>query len=219
MKTILRRSGDITSFFITELEPEYHSSVLDLYYQSSGEDFVKPFPADTPHLDEIYSNFSQRAEEMILLTARVRPAPWADTLAAYLEVIQKENLRWRMAGSVALAVRGIDVAPRDIDLALDNDGAVRLGELLQDCLVEPVIRTPGWIANWFGRAFLHARLEWIGVDDPYDLEGLEVVTWRGSPIRVPSVELLLKESDQRDLEERVQAIHQYLSTRAQTSGN
>lgn len=115
-----------------------------------------------------------------------------------------------MAGSVALAVRGIDVAPRDIDLALDNAGAVRLGELLLDHLVEPVIRTPGWIANWFGRAFFHARIEWIGVDEPYDLDGLEALSWHGKRILVPPIEQDLQLARHRGLEERVDKIRRYL---------
>ena len=150
---------------------------------------------------------------MVLQTARERPVPWREALAAFADVAESGGIRWRLAGSVALAVREIDVAPRDLDLATDNAGAQKLGDLLSDYLVEPVLSTPGWVANWFGRAFLHARVEWIGVDDPYAVEGLETVRWQGRALQVPPLEMQLEEDRHRGLTERVEKIERFLAKR------
>jgi hypothetical protein len=127
-----------------------------------------------------------------------------------MAITESESIEWRLAGSVALALRGIEIVPRDVDLVLDNASAQRAGQLLLEYLIEPVMPTPGWIANWFGRAFMHARVEWVGVDDPYDIEGLEEIKWKGKTILVPSLEMHLEEDKQRGLAERVEKIERHL---------
>jgi len=213
MKTKFRTDGDPAAFIYADVEPQYHDIVMGLYYQPSDEGFAKHFPANTPHLPEIYQRFALHAEEMVLQTAYERPVPWKEALEAFAEVAESGGIRWRLAGSAALAIRGIDVLPRDLDLVTDNAGAQKLGDLLSDYLVEPVLSTSGWVANWFGRAFLHMRVEWIGVDDPYAAEGLETVYWRGEPIQAPSLEMQLEEDRQRGLTERVEKIERYLIDR------
>jgi hypothetical protein len=95
--------------------------------------------------------------------------PWEEALLIFLDRVDRVD--WWLAGSGALAVRGIDISPRDLDVITDAAGAQRLGELLADALVEPVCASEGWIARWWGRAFLGARVEWVAevassVDDP-----------------------------------------------------
>ena len=213
MKTKLKTDGETTAFIIRELEPEYHDIALGLFYLPFEDGFAKQFPSDTPHLEQIYRNFERYAEEVILQTARLRPVPWEKALTDILKIIESVSVQWRIAGSLGLALRGIDVAPRDIDLVVDNASAQKLGQLLLGYLIEPVVDTTGWIANWFGRAFLHARVEWIGVDDPCDLEGLEVVNWKGSAIKVPPLEMHLAEDEHRGLTERAAKIQRYMKER------
>ncbi|MBN1641213.1 MAG: hypothetical protein JXA09_08255 [Anaerolineae bacterium] len=210
MRTIYKTEGGSVAFVMAELEPAYHDAALGLYYRPSAEGYAKRFPADTPHLERIYQRFARYAEEMVLQTARVHPAPWDRALAAFVEMIEGEHIAWRLTGSVALALRGIDVRPRDVDLVVGNASAEKLGELLLDSLIEPVLPTPGWVGNWFGRAFLHTRVEWLGVDDPYAMAGLEVVHWRGRRITVPPLQMHLDEDRQRGLTERVEKIERYL---------
>jgi hypothetical protein len=223
MKTILKTEGAVTSFIITNLDPAYHEAMGELYYIPAEDGFAKSYPANTPHIDRIYRNFTRYAEEMILQTARVHPVPWDKALYTYLQIIENESLDWWLAGSAALSVRGFDVKPRDLDLVVDGASAGKLGELLIDYLVEPVLRSDDWIADWFGRAFIHARLEWIGdVHDNVDIpqvsdfgpaaeRRLETVIWRGREIRVPPLDLQIQVSERRGLSERVEMIRSLLS--------
>ena len=226
MKTVYKTEGTTTYFIIKELNQEYQDAVKDLYYSGYEDGFAKDFPADTPNLEYIYHNFELYAEEMILQTAGVHPVSWEKALMTFLTLTKDENIDWWLTGSAALAVRGIDVFPRDIDLTVAGDDCVKLGELLMDYLVEPVIPCIGWIANWFGRAYINARLEWIGgVDDSVDTPNasdfgptaektLEVVKWNGVEIRVPSLELQLKVSERRRLHDRVEKIKLYLQSQS-----
>jgi hypothetical protein len=221
MKTLCRTEGDKTSFIMADLDARYHEAARALYYQPVAGGFAKTYPADTSHLERIYRHFEGHAQEMVLQMAGEQPAPWDDPLAAYLERIEGQGVDWWLAGSAALAVRGIEVAPHDLDLIVDGATAHRLADLLLDDLVEPLQPSVGWIADWFGRAFLHARLEWVGDvhDDaaarpgdfgPTAARRLEVVVWRGREIRVPPLDLQLRVSERRGLTERVAAIRRYL---------
>jgi hypothetical protein len=104
----------------------------------------------------------------------------------------------------------------------------RLGELLADVLIEPVapsVNEPdGWISDWWGRAFCHARIEWIAgvrahADDPEpsDFGGvaaalLETVSWEQWRIRVPPLSLQRAVSHRRGLIDRVAAIDSLATT-------
>ena len=224
MNTIRRNEGTTTSFIITDLDPAYYDAARELYYSPVEEGFAKSYPADTPHLDRIYQNFARYGEEMVLQTARVRPIPWDRALLAFLRCVEGKGINWWLAGSAALAVRGLDITPRDLDLIVDDASAPKLGELLLDYLVEPVLPSTGWIGNWFGRAFLHARLEWVGgvytsaatphVSDfgPAAASRLEVVSWHGEAIRVPPLDLQLQVSERRGLSERAGKIKRLLNS-------
>jgi hypothetical protein len=210
MKTKLIVDAETALFVISEIDPKYKEAVLGLYYTPFEDGYAKQFPADTPHLRRIYQRFEQSVEEMIKQSARMRPVPWGKALGVFMDKIEDEPIKWRIAGSVGPALRGIEVEPRDIDLVVDNESAQKLGAILAEYMVEPVVSTQGWIANWFGRAFMFARVEWVGVDDPYDVDGLRVVNWRGREIRVPPLKMHLEEDENRGLIERAEKIKEYL---------
>jgi len=73
---------------------------------------------------------------------------------------------WFLGGSAALAIRGASVRPHDLDLIVSDADSVRVGELLADDILEPVARGEWPLSIWWGRAFLHARVEWAGVMPP-----------------------------------------------------
>lgn len=158
---------------------------------------------------------------MVLQTARVQPVPWEQALQAFLDLVEPFAINWWLAGSAALAVRGLDIAPRDFDIVVNDAGAQTLGVVLQGYLVEPVSNVD-WFCNWWGRAFLHARFEWVGgVDEradtpvisdfgPSAASQLECVNWHGRMLRVPPLDLQLEVSKRRGLSDRVEQIEQLL---------
>jgi hypothetical protein len=223
MRTLCHTAGTQTAFIIADLDPAYHQAARDLAYSPVPEGFAKTYPADTPHLDQIYRNFARYAEPMILQTARVAPVPWEQALHAYLDHIAGAPITWWLGGSAALAVRGAPIVPRDFDLIVDDASAEQLGRLLLQYLIEPVLPVDGWFCNWWGRAFLYARFEWVGGVDaradqpeisdfgPAAALQLETISWHGHAIRVPPLDLQLQVSIRRGLTERVTQIHQLLN--------
>ena len=211
-------------FIVSGLDRAYYGAVKGLNFQETENGFARIFPATTPSLDRIYQSFALHAEEMILQAAGALQPHWESALAHFIERTKRENVDWWLTGSAALAIREVGIVPRDIDLVTTGSDAQRLGNLLSDWLVEPVQQAEGWVAKWFGRAYHHSRIEWVGdveasVDRtaPTDLgptaaEKLEVVHWRGHEIRVPPLELQLKVSERRGLNERANKIREIIGT-------
>ena len=210
-----RRRG---TFLLTEVEPELRGAATALGFVHEGDAFVRTFPEDARWLEEAWQNFVLHAATM-LQQAGEGVVPWREALLAFLDRV--DGVDWWLAGSGALAVRGVDVSPRDLDVVTDARGAQRLGELLADRLVEPVFASEGWVARWWGRAFLGARVEWVAdvaasVDDPHPVDfgptaaaNLERVRWRGYDLRVPPLALQLAVAERRGLTDRVEAIQRW----------
>jgi hypothetical protein len=145
---------------------------------------------------------------------RGAPIPWEVALDEVLAVAGRERLFVAVVGSVALAMRGIDIEPGDIDLITDETGAFALQRALLDRVLWPTVDI-GWpVAQWFGCAFSHAKVEWAG-----NLRRLtrtewqaraEVVEWRGHRVEVPSIRWSLDIERRRRRTEHVAAIERHL---------
>lgn len=205
---------------LEELEPVYQQAARDLAFAEEGVQFVRRFPvADGASGAGVGERFCAHAETLLRQTARLSPVPWQQALEAWLGQLEGQSVFWWLGGSAALAVRGLAVQPRDFDIITDDAGAHRLGELLKEQLIEPVMPVEGWICRWFGRAWLHARFEWVGgvtaeADEPEPSDfgpaaarQLERVNWRGHTLLVPPLALQLIVSERRGLAERAALIH------------
>jgi hypothetical protein len=204
MRTICKTEAGQTYFLIADVEPVYEEILQGLLYPQFEDGFGKALPADTPDLDLIYLNFERYAEEMLLQAAGVHRVPWERALTAFLQIIEHQGIDWWLT-------------------VVDEEGAQRLGELLMDYIYEPVMPVQDWVGSWFGRAFLHARFEWVGdVNESIEQYGasdagptaarrLESVIWQGYEIRLPPLDLQLAVSERRGLTERVEKIKYFMS--------
>ena len=216
MRTKLRRTAEGAAFALLGLDDEERRAAEGLRFVADGDLLVRAVDPAAPDLDVIYAQFARAAPTMLAQAARREPTPWEDGLALVVE--RAGDLDWWLTGSAALALRAVDVAPRDLDLVASAADARALAERLADILVEPLGSSDDWVAQHFGRAFGPARIEWVGgvresVDEPeptdlgpYAAARLEAATWRGHTIRVPPLGLQLATARQRRLVHRVAAI-------------
>jgi hypothetical protein len=105
-----------------------------------------------------------------MLPTRVRRA-----LSTILERLQGSSMEWRVGGSVALALQGLEISPRDIDLFLPSGDSARLmAETLGEFLESPPHRRA---SEPFTSYYSHCRIEGVEID----LIGeLVIETHRGS---------------------------------------
>jgi hypothetical protein len=221
--TELRMVGDKAQFRVRTDEPAYRRALRELGFEEDGDAFVRSFRADAPGLHESYVRFKLTLEEMLAQTAGRRLPPWDEALDAVASRLAVARCDWFLAGSAALAVRGIDIVPRDLDLVVAD--ASRALRALGDVQIEPVtLSRPGaWIARWFGRGFLHARVEWIaGVDPAIDISSspnefgpaaaarLETVRWNDHDLRLTPLDVQLAVTERRGLAVRAELIRDFV---------
>lgn len=224
MRTLRATAGDQTAFIVADADPACFQALRDLEFTEIPDGFACTFPSASPLLDQAYDNFTRYAEEMVLQTTHLRPVPWDRALESLLDILSGERFSWWLVGSTALAVRGLDVTPRDIDLSVDPAGAHRLAELLVDYIVQPVRAESDWFCDWFGRAFLSVRVEWVGGVDaradtpemsdfgPAAASRMQTVRWRGYSVNVPPLDLQLLVSQRRGLSGRAEQIKKLMES-------
>lgn len=71
--------------------------------------------------------------------------PWGVIGPAFLQALRSivqrlegQGIRWVLVGSASLALQGVDIRPKDIDILTDQAGALRFNELFCDYVVSPV---------------------------------------------------------------------------------
>ena len=181
---------------------------------------VPRVPSDAPHLERAWDNFQRLLPPWLRQMAGLEPVPWSSALEVVCTRLATRSVDWWLTGSAALAVRGVAVRPRDLDLVVAGEHARLVGDLLLDGLVEPVSPAE-WFCTWWGRAVCGARVEWVGgvgprADDPLPTDfglaaqaRLETVHWRGHVLRVPPIGLQREVCVRRGLSDRVKAIDSF----------
>ena len=210
--------GDEVVFPINTSNENYRTVLRKLQYPELEEGFGRSFSKNIPHLEKYFERFKEIAEEMIKQTAGEVPIPWEKALLAFLELIESDSLHWWITGSCALALYGVEIIPRDIDLVTDHESALKLGIILDDYIYEPMTDTKGWFCKWFGRAFLNVRIEWIGgvfEDESLQIQKdfgfiaekkLHFINLKNHRIKVPPLKTLLEQTVKRGLYNRAEKI-------------
>lgn len=207
-------------FVLEDVPSELVGAVAELSFDADGATWVRSFPADAPYAARASEHFVASAARLVRQAAGLERVPWDETLELLLDRTRGED--WWLVGSTALAVRGLPVEPRDVDLISDTEGADRLAAAVADLLVEP-LSDGGYLGERWLRAFAGSRFECVGgvhaaVDDgdgpsdfgPVAASRLETVEWRGHLVRVPPLELQLQVSERRGLAERARMIRSLL---------
>jgi hypothetical protein len=213
----LDRTEDDDRFVVQCDEPLFQNALADLFFRKESEGYVKRFPRDSV-TEAIRARLEQVLLPMLRQTARLEPAPWGAALHETARRLDTAGVDWWLTGSGALAVRGLAVQPRDLDLVVSGEDAARTAMAFKDALTEPAVEAKGWFCRWFGRAWLGARIEWVGgVTDAADrpeptdfglvaAAALSEVPWQELVVRVPPLELQRAVSTRRGLSERVRLI-------------
>jgi hypothetical protein len=222
VETELRLAEGAVSFVVRTDVPAFREVLPGMGYSAGDGEFTRTFSADVAGLERIYRNFERQLERVLEQAARLRPVPWEAALAELVDRLDATGAAWFVSGSAALAIRGIEIAPRDIDFVTGDHAAV--AEALADALVEPPIhdRDRRWIAAWFGRAYLGVLVEWVAdVHPEYDDWGapneigptaasrLESTSWKGRRLLLSPLDLQLAVNQTRGLDDRVEAIRRF----------
>lgn len=214
----IEREGDRARFVVMTSDRLYQERLEHLGYPAVRDArFATVWFPWSPSVSAYYERFAASIEGIVLQSARLIPVPWEDALLTFITRARGSDLRWWLYGSAALAVRGFDVEPGDIDINVSD--ATLAGRIFNDLMVTPTLEMEGWAARRTGRAFDKAIIEWLSephpeLDDPgapheqgpYIASQLETVEWRGHLVHVPPVDAQLRVCEARGLQERADLI-------------
>jgi hypothetical protein len=200
------RTADGGRIFVAALgvQPELQLVLRSMGFTDREEGFAIEVLGDKATREAVIANWKDHGPAVVEQAVGLRPVPWPDALRAFVRSMDGSDVWWFLVGSGGLAVRGLDIAPGDLDIVTDRDGIYALTQIFKDQLLEPVVEGRGWFfCELAARLFLHARIDVVGnvrgaVDDPQPrpfgpeaASRIEMVEWDGFEIPVAPLDLQL----------------------------
>ncbi len=200
------------AYVVSDVPEDGRSRLLADLYWPVEHSFLKQWGND-PDKEVISANFQKHGVESLEQLLMIRPAPWELALSALIEKLAGTGIRWYIHGSAAMAIWGIDVAPRDLNIIFpDLSDFDRVRQLFLGETVYPLERCEGWIMGGLGGLFVHAN---IGIafmnatDVPFDMSQLKEVDWMGRKIAISPLEWLKRDNQSYGRSERVELIERF----------
>ena len=101
--------------------------------------------------------------------------------------LRGSGVRWVLAGSVSLALQGVNVSPNDIDILTDKEGAFEINRIFKDYEVKPVrFRRSRFFQSYFGEF----KIEGVKVEIMGDLKELVEGEWRSLSQRLSTSRII-----------------------------
>jgi hypothetical protein len=208
---------------VSDASPGQRAALEELEFPP---DRVQRYPPGTRYFDRAVVNLRQAVDEIVTQESARTPAGWLVQFRDLLSRAESARVPLAVVGGAALAIRGIDVCPGDIDVLTTLEGADALAESYQDALVVPLFTSPGF--GRFGRAFTGGiRVEWLGnparaQEGPWPLAAaawsiaspFDEIRWENRLLGVPPLELQRAVEVQRQRADRVAAIDDFRRARA-----
>ncbi len=227
MRFELRDTGDSRCEFLAfDVDPRFESTMAALAWQRAGAGWGRQLACQAAAAEPALANLDRFMLPLLRQTAGLEPVPWQDALDEVCRRFTAAGVAgWFLGGSAALAVRGAPVTPHDLDLITAEPAAVLVGDVLADGILEPVCTAEWPLSIWWGRAFLHTRVEWAGgvtaaADQPEVTDfgpaaesQLETVTWHDWQLPVPPLDLQRAVCERRGLAARVAMIDELIARR------
>lgn len=200
-----------------------HNLVRNLGFARDGGTFTWEYPAGASHWEDAARNWERDGAEMLDQSHGVRPVDWEAGLAWIAPILDRMGADWFVIGSAAMAVRGLDVVPGGLDLAMDEASADRLAPHVAAGIMRPVVDMGDWPVASRGGTLFHGcavsviagMKEQPGRPTLWDAAAravLETVTWRDRKVRVPPLDLQLMYARMMFRNDHVRAINAYLAT-------
>jgi hypothetical protein len=199
-----------------------HNLVRGLDFTRDGGTFTWEYPASAPGWEDAARAWERDGAEMLDQAHGVRPVDWEAGLAWIAPVLDGMGAGWFVIGSAAMAVRGLDVAPGGVDIAMDEASADRLMSRVPGGVLRPIVDPGDWpVATRYGTLFHGCAISVIAgmkeqpgrptLWDAAARASLETVTWRDRPVRVPPLPLQLMYARMMFRNDHVRAINAYLA--------
>ena len=199
MKLYVKQMGDWNNYaYCAEnVEEKYWEYFKAGYWWQRGNHFIKPYDNVT---DFTYcaENFRKNGEIFIKQSLKIIDAPWEKALDLFIDEMKKVDAPWYIHGSVAMALWGIDIKPRNLDIIISNFSDFdKVRNAFYKLAIIPIERCDNWVMGGGGEIFLEAPIS-IYVnnesDESFDMNTLHKINYKGSEIYISTLEMLKQDN-------------------------
>ena len=199
------------AFFAEDVDEKYWDYFKENLWWQIGNSFIKSYD-NVRDFEYCADNFTRYGETAIKQQLKILPAPWEKALDSFIPEIKKLGVDWYVHGSAAMALWGIDVAPKDVDIIIPNYSDFdKVRNHFCKFAIRPIERCENWVMSGYGEIFMEAV---IGIAfhnkelEPYDMSKLGKVDYKGTEVYVSSLEMLRQDNISYNRLDRVKAIEE-----------
>ncbi|ERJ11397.1 nucleotidyltransferase family protein [Haloplasma contractile] len=223
---------DMMEYQINNAGDEYKEALLHYGFEEKNHLLIKSYNKNTfmyaQDKEMLEKNFRSCLQEVVNHTLGKTTMDWEKSLEVIACRMEKNNIKWWLAGSAACAIRGINIIPKDIDVMTYKTEIKKIEKGFKDTTIEPFHYVTDWFVKGFGVVYLKGRVdiafepeESSDADQKVDfgcyaMNNLEVVEWKGYSIYVPPVELHIYPNKARGRNDRVKKIEEYMKHNLKT---
>lgn len=174
-----------------------------------GNNFIKQYD-NVKDFEYCAENFSKIGETAFKQQLKIISTPWEKALDLFIPEINKTGVDWFIHGSAAMALWGIDVAPKDINIIVPNYSDFdKVRNHFYKLAIQPIERCDNWVMSGLGGIFMEANIGFAFHNkelEPYDMSQLGKVVHNGNEIYMSSLEMLKQDNLNYNRPERVKLI-------------
>lgn len=195
MKLYVKQMFDWNSyaFFAEDVEERYWYYFRDELWWQLGSSFIKTFD-NVKDFEYCAKNFTRCGEVAVSQQLKIQPAPWEKALELFVPEMKELGVDWYIHGSTAMALWGIDVVPKDINIIIPNASDFdRVREHFYMRALRPFERCEGWLMSGLGSIFMEANIEFAfhnKAEEPFDMSSLHKLRYKGTDIYLSTLKML-----------------------------
>jgi AraC-like DNA-binding protein len=202
------------AYYAEDVDEKYWEYFKSELWWQLGNSFIKQFD-NVADFEYCAKNFEKYGETAIKQALKMIPAPWERALDLFATEMQSLGVDWYVHGSTAMALWGIDVPPRDVNIIIANYSDFdTVRERFYKLAIHPIERCDNWLMSGLGTIFMEAN---IGLAfhnkelEPYDMSRLTKLTHNGHEVWVESLEALRRDNENYGRPERVALIEKRMA--------
>jgi len=197
----------------------YENLQADPYWTKTDDGkFVKIYPTDTGWDDAWYADPAYK-NAIVNNFARLGQSwlegvfDWETVLLFLAKTFAENEIEWYIIGSAGDAVRGVDIKPHDIDIAVHTKDFYKVKDLFREYTVEPLGDNKGsWLVRFFGKLCVDGASVDVAADDKiYNQDAYEKVLWNGYDVYAEPLRDRYEVEIQRGRQDRITAIEKHMA--------
>ena len=202
------------AYYAEDVGEQYWDFFIESLWWQMGNNFIKQYDNVTD-FEYCAENFAKFGETAVKQQLKIIQTPWEKALDLFIPEIEKLGVDWYVHGSAAMALWGIDVKPKDVNIIVANYSDFdKIRNHFCKFAITPIQRCDNWVMSGGGQIFMKAAIGiWVHNNElePYDMSKLGNIVHNGKNIYVSSLDMLKQDNEYYDRPERVKLIQERMT--------